>query len=209
VNARQFNLKYQWEIRFHRDVLGLTLPDPSDPDFEFQCGAWQSQRGLFPDQKFGPACMARNRRDNAPADWMRDLPKHDDESLNSRYGSTIEAAKRLVKSLVRPLLRVHELIRPEFDAALAWAIKQSGYDPKSIQCYNRRYMRGPNIKFKKWSRHSWGIAIDCDPPLNPWGNKPGSPILKHPAFLAAFRALGCRIGADWGDPDTMHVEFCS
>lgn len=52
------------------------------------------------------------------------------------------------------------------------------------------------------SRHAWGIAVDLNARICPYGSK-----AKQPAkVLSAFRAHGFEWGGDWSTPDPMHFE---
>ena len=72
-------------------------------------------------------------------------------------------------------MQCHELVADRFEAVFNDLLKTYGFD--QIQklgidlfggCVNIRTMRGSKTK---WSRHSWGIAIDLDPARNQlkWG----------------------------------------
>ena len=68
-------------------------------------------------------------------------------------------------------------------------------------CFNIRYMKGR----KKYSTHSWGIAIDLNVRDNPFGSK----ISKQDKRLVEiFKKYGFIWGGDWEKrPDPMHFQF--
>lgn len=53
------------------------------------------------------------------------------------------------------------------------------------------------------SLHSWGIAIDINPKLYPYGSasKPSDEL------ISAFEKCGFAWGGDWRTPDPMHFEW--
>lgn len=72
-------------------------------------------------------------------------------------------------------MQCHELVADRFEAVFTDLLKTYGFDEiKRLGidlfggCVNVRTMRGSKTK---WSRHSWGIAIDLDPARNQlkWG----------------------------------------
>lgn len=53
------------------------------------------------------------------------------------------------------------------------------------------------------SLHSWGIAVDLNPKLYPYGSKQRPSA----ALILAFEKHGFRWGGDWRTPDPMHFEI--
>jgi hypothetical protein len=76
-------------------------------------------------------------------------------------------------------------------------------------CYNNRLMRGSNTK---WSRHSWGIAIDLDPERNLLKETRKTARFARPEYKAmiaifyknGFIGLGPEQDRDW-----MHFEIAA
>lgn len=207
----EFNRKHALEhAALHR--LGLwpfTSEHGSDAE-AVEIRTWQAEHDVLADGKAGAGTWAALRDVYAPATWLRRLPRGL-PSIVLTYGDVGTVSARLVQSRCRPVL-IHPLIRDEFDAAFPVAVAMSGYEPASVQTYNRRRKRGGKARAASgaaWSTHAWAIAFDADPGLNPWGNRSDSPLVKHPAFCAVFRALGWSCGVDWSTPDTMHLQACS
>jgi len=68
-------------------------------------------------------------------------------------------------------------------------------------CFNFRKMRGAD----KLSTHSYGIAIDINPHIAPFG-RPG----RQPDFIVkAFERRGFEWGGRWRYPDPMHFQACT
>lgn len=66
-------------------------------------------------------------------------------------------------------------------------------------CYNIR----PKTHGKEPSTHSWGISIDLNPHLGPYGRPaPGYPKV----FIVAFESRGWIWGGRWRTPDPMHFQ---
>lgn len=53
------------------------------------------------------------------------------------------------------------------------------------------------------SHHSWGIAVDVNARLFPYGSK----TRQNAQLIAAFRRRGFEWGGDWSTPDPMHFEI--
>jgi len=174
-----------------------------------EVAAWQKAKGLTADGCCGPATWAKLREVYAPQTWLRRLPRGLRE-IEQVYGKVGEFPPVRV-SIFPPsgrAVRVHPALAAELPFLLDLAARISTYTPADIQTYNVRRKRGGDNPGTDYSTHSWAIAFDADPSRNPWGNKPSSPLIQHPMFLAVFRAAGWRCGADWKTPDTMHVQAC-
>lgn len=172
---------------------------------------FQTQHGLTPDGAAGPAVFAVLRRLNAAArGWLLKLP-HGIAEIERVYGKPGKG--KMVKVDIFPgtgrSIRFNVAVADEFATLLGIAADMSGYTPDDVQTINVRKKRGGDNPGDDWSTHAYGCAGDADPPRNPWGNKPSSPLIRFPAFLEVFRALGWRCGADWGTPDTMHIQACT
>ena len=68
-------------------------------------------------------------------------------------------------------------------------------------CYNVRYMRGA----RKWSTHSWAIALDFNAQTNKFGQKDFD---MDERIVKIFEANGFIWGGRWRRPDAMHFQFC-
>lgn len=170
---------------------------------------FQKRHGLAPDGACGPDTWAMLRKLYAPANWLRELPKGLPaiEATYGKRGKVKPVQVRIFAGTGRSV-PFHPLLAVELAVLLDLAAELSGYTPADIQTFNPRKKRGGDNDGSQWSTHSWPIAFDADPSDNPWGNKPSSPLIAHPEFLAVFRAAGWRCGADWKTPDTMHVQAC-
>jgi hypothetical protein len=106
--------------------------------------------------------------------------------------------------------RVHRLFAAEFAALFRVACEASGYTPESTQTYNPRRISGEDAL----SYHSYGVAVDFDPQLNPMGGviKKGprkgelALVAQHPMFLEVWRWAGWTCGHDWRMIDSMHAQ---
>lgn len=217
MSAAAYNAKKKLEIDALR-LLGW-LPwsrhDCGSPQFAADCKLWQQQANatngarLAVDGACGPATWAAMRSMYAPADLIRAIPSglRDLELTYGKVGDVPPVRVDIFAGSGRRIA-VHPLLATEIPRLLEVAAERSGYVPKDVQSYNVRRKRGGGASSasRDWSTHSWAIALDIDPPLNPWGNKPSAPLMQHPAFLATFRAAGWSVGADWRNPDTMHVQ---
>ncbi len=67
-------------------------------------------------------------------------------------------------------------------------------------CFNFRPKRGANAL----STHSWGIAIDLNPHIAPFGEKGKQPLF----IIDAFAKRGFEWGGTWDNPDPMHFQAC-
>ena len=173
--------------------------------------AFQTQNKLTADGAAGPAVFAALRRLHAAArGWRLELP-HGIQAIEQAYGPPGKG--KTVKVPIFPgtgrAVGFHVSVANELATLLEIAADMSGYTPADIQTINVRKKRGGDNPGDDWSVHSYAAAFDADPSRNPWGNKPSSPLIRFPAFLEVFRALGWRCGADWKTPDTMHVQACT
>ena len=174
-----------------------------------EVAAWQSAHGLPADGACGPATWAKLREVCATPSWLRRLPRGLRE-IEQVYGKVGEFKPVRVDIFPGSGRHVpfHPALADELPHLLELAARLSGYTPADVQTYNVRKKRGGDNPGTDYSTHSWAIAFDADPKANPWGNKPSSPLIRFPMFLAVFRAAGWCCGADWSTPDTMHVQAC-
>lgn len=182
---------------------------------------WQKAQGLGRDGKFGPGCWEKCRMLLSP--YTLPIPKGYKavEALYSELEFTEDAkgvhpSSQWKKDNLTTItlcdgkkVLFHSKIAKEFAFLYEKARSISGYEPKSVQTWvPRRKRGGKNFDAKSergLSMHCW-CAVDFDPSDNPWGNKASSPLIAHPLFNAVFRVAGWNIGADWKDPDTMHLQ---
>lgn len=115
-------------------------------------------------------------------------------------------AERIVKVTLfdKRVRQMHKLVAEEFAEAYRQAVQESGYHPDSVQTFVTRYIDGT----KNLSYHSYGIAVDFDPSLNPRGPVKGK-VDNFPEFVQAFERRGWEWGGRWGgtDRDSMHFQF--
>jgi len=79
-------------------------------------------------------------------------------------------------------------------------LQTRGYDMFG-GCFNFRFAKGDP---RALSTHAWGIAIDLNPHLAPFGEERH----KQPAFIIeAFKRRGFFAGADWPMPYTDGMHF--
>ena len=148
-----------------------------------------------------------------------------DEQIIAKYGQPGDPTKLAVIDLPYPMriawdltktvthMQCHQLLTGKF--LNVFDDLQAHYGLPQLQalgidlfggCFNVRLMRGSKTK---WSRHSWGIAIDLDPARN--GLKVKSPIaqfshIEYKAMIDIFYAhdfegLGREENRDW-----MHFQ---
>jgi hypothetical protein len=67
-------------------------------------------------------------------------------------------------------------------------------------CFNFRVKRGG----KDLSTHAWGIAIDLNPHIAPYGEQGNQPDF----IIEAFVKRGFEWGGNWEHPDPMHFQAC-
>ena len=170
---------------------------------------WQEDHGLDVDGKLGPATLESFREEGvieAATAWRTDSKRKwaEDEYGVFRFksqpnGRITISATWVKENIVRVKLhtgkkiRLHKKIADKFVKTFKEACEQSGYTPKSVQTFVPRHTLW-NPK-KSVSAHSWGCAVDFDPPKNPMGGKirqTGQPSLlrKHPKFVEVFKAAG-------------------
>lgn len=117
------------------------------------------------------------------------------------------AAARMVKVRLfdGKTVTVHRLIADNFARTYEEAVRESGYHPKSVQTWVPRHILW-NPK-NRLSLHSYGIAVDFDPSLNPYGDRPAV-LDRYPKFVEVFERNGWRWGGRWkpASRDKMHFE---
>lgn len=111
-------------------------------------------------------------------------------------------------------IQCHKLIAPNLQQIFADLLAYYGYDKiKELGidlyggCVNVRLMRGSKTK---WSRHSWGIAIDLDPARNKLKETSKTARFARPEYkpmidifyAKGFLNLGVEKNYDW-----MHFEI--
>ena len=102
-------------------------------------------------------------------------------------------------------VQFHVLAAVEFAQLFAAACATSGYTPASVQTFVPRHTLWDPTK--SLSLHSWGVAVDFDPPSNPMGGKNSK--LRTPegqAFVQVFADAGWTWGGAWSMKDDMHFQ---
>lgn len=141
------------------------------------------------DARFGPLPYTEGKggRVNVSPDWI---------------------ARRIipVKLFDGKVVKLHRAVAGSFRAAYEAAVRASGYHPQSVQTFVPRHILWKTDK--PLSMHSYGIAVDFDPNVNPWGTTLGR-IDQEPAFVKAFEDAGWVWGGRWkpNSRDSMHFEF--
>lgn len=79
-------------------------------------------------------------------------------------------------------------------------LQENGFDEWG-GCWNWRPMRNG----KAWSTHSWGIAVDINPTIAPFGK-----VSRQPQFIIdAFMNRGFLYGGTFKITDGMHFQACT
>jgi len=151
-----------------------------------------------------------------------------DEQIIAKYGAAgdennltfiqlpypMRIAWDLGKTVTR--MQCHKLVAPGFEEVFDHLLQHYGLDKiKELGidlyggCVNFRLMRGSKTK---WSRHSWGIALDLDPARN--GLKTKKPIAQFskPEYTAMTEIFYMNGFIGYGrerDNDYMHWETAS
>lgn len=118
---------------------------------------------------------------------------------------TVDPPFELLDGQGRPIssIRCHRLI--------AGALKRAFIDLKQRNlchlvntfdgCFVPRHMGWDSTR--GLSRHSWGIAVDLNARIFPYG----SPAKQNPRLVEAFKRQGFAWGGEWKTPDPMHFEI--
>ena len=149
-----------------------------------------------------------------------------DEQLNAKYGEPgnpdnivsidLPYPMRIAWDLTKTVNKIqcHKLVADRLKAVYTDLLAAYGYDKiKELGidlfggCLNVRLMRGSKIK---WSRHSWGVAIDLDPARNKLKETKATARFARPEYKAmidvfyqhGFISLGVEKNYDW-----MHFEI--
>ena len=105
----------------------------------------------------------------------------------------------------RPLsvVRCHRLAAPALRRVLEdLAARNLGHLINTFDgCFVPRHM-GWDPK-RALSRHSWGIAVDVNARMFPYGSRER----QNDRLIAAFSRAGFTWGGDWRQPDPMHFEI--
>ncbi len=104
----------------------------------------------------------------------------------------------------------HRAVAPYLRAALDelealnldWMIDRDDFQ-RAGGCFNPRLIRGGGDRGFALSRHAWGIAVDINPSMNPYGG----PVRLDERVGDVFRRWGFAWGAGWTVPDGMHFEW--
>ena len=183
---------------------------------------WQEEHGLTTDGYFGPN-TAKSFEDVIPTDgWRTDSGRSWAENkygkfrFKSQSNGRIKISPKWVKENIVYVklhtgkrIRLHKAVAEDFVVSFRNACEASGYTPKSVQTFVTRHTLW-NPK-KSLSCHSWGIAIDFDPPKNPMGGRiksSGKPSMlrQHIEFVDTLEADGWTWGGRWRMKDDMHFE---
>lgn len=185
---------------------------------------WQEEHGLDVDGKLGPITLKSISSETVfEPDWTTDSKRKWAERLYGAFRFKSQPNGRIVISstwvdnnIVRIELhngkkvRINKKIAEHFKATFKIACEKSGYTPTSVQTFVPRHTLWNTSK--SVSAHSWGCAVDFDPPKNPMGGKikkTGRPsvLRTHPEFAQVFKDAGWTWGGDWRMKDDMHFEL--
>ena len=205
---------------------GLLTEDQEDFLIEEGARSLQQRRGLHVDGKAGPKTRAAiEAESSSPLPSVVPVPKgrsavkrvygdfdYEDaiKPSGAKSGRIMIDDGWVATNIVTVRLhtgkrvRLHRLIAEEFRELFKKACEVSGYTPKSVQTFVPRHIRWDARR--KLSYHSWGIAVDFDPKLNPAKSK-DTVIRKHMEFVDVFRNAGWTWGGDWKSfIDDMHFQ---
>ncbi len=184
---------------------------------------WQEEHGISSDGYFGPKTAGTFEESVDNDGWRTDSGR---EWAEKKFGAfrfkslpsgRIKISPKWVKENIVTVtlhtgkrVRLHKDVAENFVNTFKNACEASGYTPKSVQTFVTRHTLW-NPK-KSLSCHSWGIAIDFDPPKNPMGGKiksTGKPSLlrQNMEFVEAFESAGWTWGGRWRMKDDMHFEM--
>ena len=104
---------------------------------------------------------------------------------------------------------MHRSIADEFKKLYVLAVERSGYLPKQMWSWVARRINWSADPEKPLSYHSWGVAIDFDWTLNPYGQESGTVMHQHEdTFVRTFEDAGYVWGGRWkgGRCDPHHFQ---
>lgn len=160
----------------------------------------------------GAAVVAVKRRGGLAATYARIRAKFGDPPVTDAGGGRVTIAPAWIKANIVPVklhtghtVKMHRLVAQDFAQAFQAACKASGWTPKSVQTWvPRRLNWSPGGPL---SLHTWGIAVDLDPPDNARTHKGRQTLAAHPEFVRTMEAAGWIWGGRWGkDFDPMHFQ---
>tara|TARA_Y100000034_G_scaffold134397_3_gene202715 strand:+ start:2556 stop:3197 length:642 start_codon:yes stop_codon:yes gene_type:complete len=184
---------------------------------------WQEHKDMeLVDGKFGKDTANTFEKKEETTKWRKDSGrawaerKYGNFKFKSLPNGRIKISPKWVKDNIVAIklhtgktVRLHKDIADDFVVTFKKACESSGYIPSSVQTFVKRHtMWNPE---RSLSAHSWGVAVDFDPPKNPMGGKiksTGKPskLRGHMEFVKAFKDDGWTWGGDWRMKDDMHFE---
>lgn len=215
------------QIRVVEDITGQSVPLGQQPSEDLIIKFQQIVAGKFPELGVIPDGRPGIITQTAIQRLKPELfPLPSKENVDRVYGKFSyhslanghiqQDSKYAEEHIVRVTLfdkkqiRINKALAYEFPIVYKLACDASGYFPSRIDTFVPRHI-GRKVS-NPLSNHSWGVAFDFDPPINPYGGvrANGQPsFFRTPAgkkFVDVFRQWGYSCGVDWKIKDDMHIE---
>ena len=101
---------------------------------------------------------------------------------------------------------MHRLVADEFKKIYVKAVERSGYLPSKMWSWVARRINWSDDPDARLSYHSWGVAVDFDWHLNPYGQASGTPMHNAPEFYQTFEDFGWKWGGRFKTSDPHHFQ---
>lgn len=232
ARAVQQNRRYESTVwRGYYDPISIyylryRLSTPVESEFAQAVARWQSAVGLPVDGVIGPRTwrVMRPRGEPQrfttpdgiarPGNFAQVLATFGDPRPNPTAWArrNIDLARapggfqfRYHTGGIGPTVRVHKLIRPQFERLFQAIAAEGLWD--AIQPVSGPYVhRNVRNSTTKLSMHAFGLAIDINPDEFPRGHKDHFP---DPFVVQIFQDHGFHWGIFFPNPDPMHFQFAT